>query len=155
MKRISSRFLFLSKRVFPAVWFGLLALFVATAFLNSDARLPLPALVIPLVMAIFGYVLMKNLVWDLADEVWDGGEYLLVKRGDAEDRVFLTNIMNVSGATLTNPPRVTLRLVTPCRFGPEVSFSPDRSFSLNPFAKNAVVEDLIERVYRARTARAT
>jgi hypothetical protein len=152
MKRISSRFLFLPKIVFPVLWFGFLALFVAAALLNSNARLPLPAILAPFAMAVFGYVLMKKLVWDLVDEVWDGGDYLLVRNGGEEDAVRLSNIMNVSAALLTNPPRITLRLVTPCRFGKEVSFSPERPFTLNPFAKNPVAEDLIERVYRARAA---
>ena len=45
---------------------------------------------------------------------------------------------------------MTLRLVTPGKFGKEVSFSPVRPLSLNPFTKNAIAESLIERVDKAR-----
>ncbi|HEY2628588.1 MAG TPA: hypothetical protein VGI57_05640, partial [Usitatibacter sp.] len=96
------------------------------------------------------FILFRKVVWDLMDEVYDGGDYLLVKNGDKEDRIQLSNIMNVSASTMVNPPRVTLRLVTPCRFGKEVTFSPVRPFTLNPFAKNTIAENLIERVDKAR-----
>ena len=62
--------------------------------------------------------------------------------------------MNVSASTMVNPPRVTLRLVQPGKFGSEVVFSPKTGFTLNPFAKSEVAEDLIERVDRARRYRA-
>jgi hypothetical protein len=32
----------------------------------------------PIAMSIFGFVLMRKLVWDLVDEVCDYGDYLLV-----------------------------------------------------------------------------
>jgi hypothetical protein len=63
----------------------------------------------------------------------------------------LSNIMNVSSSTLMNPPRVTLKLVQPGKFGREIAFSPASKFMLNPFAKNEIAEDLINRAYHART----
>ena len=89
----------------------------------------------------------------MADEVWDGGDHLLVKIGDQSESVPLANIMNVSASTLVNPPRITLRLVSPGRFGQEISFSPLRNSMFNPFARNAVADDLIERVHRAKVSR--
>ncbi len=109
-------------------------------------------LVAPGVMAVFGFFVMKMLVWDLVDAVFDYGDYLLVKNRGTEDRVMLSNIMNVSSSTLMNPPRITLKLVRPSKFGPEIAFSPTMKFTLNPFAKNAIAEDLIDRAYRARTS---
>jgi hypothetical protein len=105
-------------------------------------------------MAVFGHFLMKKLVWDLVDEVYDCGDFLLVKNRDDEERIALSNIMNVNASTYINPPRITLRLVNPSKFGSEVAFSPITGFKLNPFAKNAVAEDLIVRVYQARSKRA-
>jgi hypothetical protein len=63
----------------------------------------------------------------------------------------LSNIMNVSSSTFMNPPRVTLKLVRPSKFGREIAFSPASKFTLNPFAKNEIAEDLMDRAYRART----
>jgi hypothetical protein len=62
--------------------------------------------------------------------------------------------MNVSASTNMNPPRITLRLVQPGKFGSELAFSPTMSFTLNPFAKSGVAEDLIVRVDKARSRRA-
>ena len=101
-------------------------------------------------MAVFGYFIMKKLVWDLVDEVYDSGDYLLVKNHGSEVRIDLTNIMNVSATTLVNPRRIVLRLREPGKFGAEIAFSPAARFTLNPFAKNPVAEDSIVRVDRAR-----
>ena len=60
--------------------------------------------------------------------------------------------MNVSSTTFMNPPRITLRLVTAGKLGNEIAFSPAMEFSLNPFAKCQLAEDLILRVHRARVA---
>jgi hypothetical protein len=93
---------------------------------------------------------MRKLVWDLVDEVYDCGDFLLVRNAGKEDRVALSNIMNLSAATMTNPPRVTLRLSTAGKFGNEIVFSPIKPISLNPFARNRIFEDLIVRVDQAR-----
>jgi hypothetical protein len=97
---------------------------------------------------------MKKLVWDLMDEVHDCGDSLLIRNGSEEEIIPLSNIMNVSASTNTNPPRITLRLVRPGRFGTDVAFSPQSRMSFNPFAKNLVAEDLIVRVDQARLRRA-
>lgn len=154
MTKISSKYLPLTKIGFPLLWFGFLAFFIAEAVMNGTYQHDPMVLVIPCVMAIFGSFLMKKLVWDLVDEVYDCGDFLLVKKSDEEDRIPLSNIMNVNASTNTNPPRVTLRLVKTGKFGQEVAFSPAAPFTLNPFSKNRIVEDLIVRVDSARSKRA-
>ena len=141
------------KRLFPLLWFGFLAFFIFVAMKDRIYEKAPMALAVPCLMAIFGYFLMKKLVWDLADEVYDGGEFLLVRNGDREERVSLSNIMNVSASTNMNPQRITLRLVQPGQLGTEVTFSPVTSFTINPFAKNRIAEDLISRVDKARARR--
>lgn len=154
MKRISSRSLFFTKKVFPLLWFGFLAFFAAQSFITGAYAKSPVFLVVPCIMAIFGYVLMKKIVWDLVDEVYDCGDSLLIKGHGVEERLLLSNIMNVSASTYMNPPRITLRLVKPNTLGSEISFSPVAALSLNPFAKNPVAEDLIVRVDNARAKRA-
>jgi hypothetical protein len=154
-KRISSRNTFFMKRVFPLLWFGCLALFVLIA-LNAARHgvKSTPAAVIfivPLVMLIFGYLLMRRLVFDLADEVYDEGDALRVRFGSQEERIALADIINISYAGLTNPPRVTLTLRQPGSFGREVTFSPvQRIFGPLLRTTNPIVTDLIERVDAAR-----
>jgi hypothetical protein len=151
MRRISSRTTFWYKRIFPIVWFGLLALFIAGGvFANAlnDRTQLVPFIVLPAVMAVIGYVVMKKLVFDLIDEVWDDGAALIVRDRGREDRIALSNIMNVSYSPLINPPRVTLMLRQPSNFGAEISFSPPVRFV--PFAKSPVIEDLILRIDATR-----
>lgn len=151
MRRISSRTTFWYKWVFPIIWFGGLAAFAVVGLLINVIGYRaefLPFLILPVVMAAFGYVLMKKLVFDLVDEVWDDGAALIVRDRGREDRVALSNIMNVSYSPLINPPRVTLMLRQPSNFGSEISFSAPVRFV--PFAKSPVIEDLIRRIDAAR-----
>lgn len=101
-------------------------------------------------MGLTVFLILRKFVWDLADEVYDCGDHLLVRRRGKEEIVTLSNVMNVNAVTYMNPPRITLRLVQPGKFGSEISFSPVGQAMLNPFAKNPVAEDLIVRVDRAR-----
>lgn len=154
MNTISSKQTYFSKRVFPILWLGGVAIFLVFGLATATSH-QVPAdpmvLVVPVVMLVFGFVLFRKLLWDLADEVQDGGSFLLVRKGPVEQRIPLANITNVSMSQLTNPKRLTLRLRTPCEFGDEVVFIPKAPlFSLNPFARNAVAEDLMRRVDQAR-----
>lgn len=154
MKQISSKYLFFAKKGFPLLWFGFLAFFVAEAIMNGAYEKEPMILVVPCTMAVLGFFLMKNLLWDLADEVYDCGDFLVVKNRGLEERVPLSNIMNVSASMNMNPRRITLRLVAPGKLGQEISFSPAAPFTRNLFAKNPVAEDLIVRVDKARSKRA-
>jgi hypothetical protein len=150
MQRISSRSTFFYKRVFPVFWFGLLALFFLLPLLvrKSAGGPPFVVFLVPAFMLVFGYFLMKKLVFDLADEVVDEGDALTVRFGSERQRIPLSEIINVSYSYMQNPNRVTLTLRTPCPFGKEVSFSPPARFV--PFAKNPIVADLIDRIDAAR-----
>jgi hypothetical protein len=150
MQRISSRGTFFTKRVFPVVWFGFLAAFVIGSILGkkSGNGLSLGSFIVPVFMGIFGYFVMKKLVFDLADEVFDDGDSLVVRFGSEEERIPLSQIINISYSYMSNPSRVTLTLRTPGRFGKEVTFSPPQRFL--PFAKNPIVADLIVRTDEAR-----
>jgi hypothetical protein len=135
MQRISSRSTFFTKRFFPVIWFGFLVFFVATTLVNKPAPgIPVLVFLFSAFMAVVGYFLMKNLVFDLADEVLDAGDALVVRFGSEQERIPLSEIINVSYIYMVNPNRVTLTLRTPGQFGKEVSFSPPARFV--PFAKS-------------------
>jgi hypothetical protein len=104
--------------------------------------------IVPVFLAFVGYFIMKKMVWDLVDEVYDEGESLLFKNNGKQERISLREIKNVSYTTMANPPRVTISLRRRSVFGSEVSFSPQ--VSMIPFRKNPDIEDLIDRVDRAR-----
>jgi hypothetical protein len=60
----------------------------------------------------------------------------------------LSDIKNVSYSPFINPPRVTLSLRRPTVFGDQITFS--APVRLVPFSTSPVINDLIERVDRAR-----
>ena len=128
MKRISAGSIFFAKYLFPVLWFGFLGFFVFTVLSNRDAQggLSLFAIIVPVLMGIFGYFMLKKMVWDLADEVLDAGDSLVVRFGKEQERISLANIINLSYSYMMSPARVTLLLRQPCRFGNEVSFAAQR-----------------------------
>lgn len=145
--RISSRQTFFMKRVFPAIWFGMIIIITVTAAIGMSASHQMQPVFffIPAFMFVLGYYLMKNLVFGLMDEVWDAGTDLVVKNRGEEARIPLASIMNISFMWVTNPNIITLRLCQPCRFGKEVMFCPKGMYFF-PFSKNPIAEQLIERV---------
>jgi hypothetical protein len=152
MKKLSSKSTFFLKRIFPVLWFGFILFFLSAA-LFSKAHGKNSGIVMVLVTAVFmaviGHFLMKNLVFDLMDEVYDEGSSLLFKNKGKSVRVNLADIKNVSYTVVVNPPRVTLSLRIKTEFGDEISFSPPAS--LIPFKKNKDILELIDRIDRARS----
>lgn len=147
MRRISSQWTFFYKRVFPVIWFGgIIVISCVALFAGSNAGLPF--LIFPVVMIVIGYLLMKKLVFDLVDEVWDDGSSLVVKNRGQEQRIALGAIKNVNYLSLTNPPRVTLSLRQQTAFGDHVSFC--APLRLMPFATSPLIEELINRIDAAR-----
>jgi hypothetical protein len=155
MRRISSQLTFFYKRVFPFVWFGFLAVFIATALVshpNSSSAPLLPFLLIPAVMIVFGFFLMKKLVFDLVDEVWDAGDSLVVRNRGEEQRIALSDVKNVNYQSFSSPPRVTLSLRQPLTSGDRITFcAPVR---LIPLSTSPIIDDLINRIDAARRAQA-
>jgi hypothetical protein len=154
MCRISSGMTFFYKRIFPVIWFGFLAFFMAIPFIAplmgiSVPGSPMAFLVVPVIMMIMGYVTMKKLVFDLVDEVLDAGDALVIRNGHLEDRVALSNITNVGYAQFMNPPRVTLSLRNPSVFGDRVSFCAPVSL-IPTFSTSPIIDEVIKRIDAAR-----
>ena len=151
MTLISSRMTFFYKRIFPIIWFGVLTLvMVASAVIAwSSGQAPqLMSIIVPAFMMVFGYFIMKRMVFSLVDQVYDTGDALLVKNGTQEDHIPLADISNISYAQMMNPPQVTLSFRQPTNFGDRVTFcAPVR---LVPLSSSPVIDDLIKRVDAAR-----
>jgi hypothetical protein len=144
------------KRIFPIIWFGLLAFVlitvVVTAFTGPENDEPLlPFILVPLVMAAFGYAVMSRLVFDLMDEVWDEGSTLLFRNGGTKVRVDLADILNVSYSVMYNPQRVTMTLRSRTALGSELTFCPP--IILIPFMKHPAIGQLTDRIDEARATR--
>jgi hypothetical protein len=154
MRRLSSSLTFFYKRIFPVFWFGFLLVFLAVALWGTrqptagvEHASVLPFLLMPLFIAVIGFVIFRKLIFDLVDDVWLDGDFLVVKNRGEQRRVALADVMNVNCSTLSNPRRVTLMLRADSRFGRSFSFIPasPRGF-LSAFRPDPIASELIERV---------
>jgi hypothetical protein len=150
MQQISCNWTSFRKRVWPFLWFGFLALFVAGANFSiwTQHRFEPGFVIVPAILAAAGYVGLKLLVWDLVDEVLDDGDALVVRNHTLVDRIELSNISNVRFTGLTNPNRVTLDLHEPSKFGTQITFCPRWCLYWPPY--HPIVTDLTKRVKAAR-----
>jgi hypothetical protein len=150
MTQVSSRRTWFYKRMFPVFWLGGLAVFAVAAGSTSGFGQPF-FLIAPILIAAFGIFFMKTAVWPLMDEVLQGDGYLAIRKGTDEERISLSDIVNVNFRP-GKPALITLRLRQPGRFGDEITFMTSSQYSFNPFAKNPTAEALIAEVDRARMA---
>ena len=158
MQRLSSSKTWFYKRVFPIVWFGFIAAFFGFAWwaqlhpASVDGPPPdLMFFVMPLLMAVIGYVVFRRLIFDLMDEVWQDGDWLVVTNRGEKRRVPLSDVINVNVTTTTNPRRITVMLRSATPLGSEFNFmpaSPRGLFSL--FKPDPVARELIKRVDATR-----
>lgn len=151
----SARTTYFYKRIFPILWFGIVALvFFGGLFkiVVSASASNVPFLVVPALMAIIGYQFMKKMAFNLVDEVFDAGDALLVRSGGREQRVPLADIKNVNYFPYGSPPQVTLSLRRPSVFGDTIVFcGPAR---IMPLSSSPVTEaKLLDRIDAARGRR--
>ena len=146
VRLISSRLTAFTKRGLPLMMFAFLGLWTVLAAVREG--LSTQFFVGAAFSAFVGYVVFrKSHIRNLADEVWDCGTELVIKRDGIEERVPLAEIANVGFSTF-NPQRVTLTMRQPGVFGKEVIFIPPNQFL--PWAKIPMVDELIGRVDAAR-----
>jgi len=148
MNRISSRWTRFIKWASPIAWLGAIGYFLADSAMR-DGMDPIFTGVLAFA-ALAGLLLMKLFIWKLADEVYDCGDSLLVRRGGVEQTVPLAEITNVALALFSRPPRITLQLAKPGKFGRSIVFTPPTSPGLEMFGRNPIADDLVARVQRAR-----
>ena len=148
MNRISSRWTRFIKWVTPLAWLGGLGYLIIQSAMDNTVERIFIAVVAGLTLG--GLLLMKIFIWNLADEVYDCGDSLLIRRGGMEESVPFSNIENVALALFSRPPRITLRLATPGRFGRTIVFTPPTSPGQEIFGRNPIAEDLKAKVQRAR-----
>ena len=144
MRRISSLWIWWYKWILPTSWFAALG-FGATSCVPAviAGRFPITGLLVPIGLTIFGYFVLRRLVFPLADEVWIDGRDLIVRRGGEEARFPIREIMSVESPRRVEPARVELTLREPCLFGSEIAFLPTvRWFDLG---RHPVVDELLRR----------
>ena len=105
---------------------------------------------LPLVMGVFSYYLFKKMAWDLCDEVYDYGSHLLFKKAGKEQRVYFKDVKNINYSYMTSPERVEIDTRKEGEIGSTLVFTPPYRFKFNPFKKDPLITELIERIDRYR-----
>jgi hypothetical protein len=147
--RLSSRQTFWLKRLFPILWAAILVVVVYQVATHwRVAGVSLLWLLPPLLASVLALVVIRQRVADLADEVWDEGESLSVRMGDAEASIPLSVIVSVQYAAFANPQRVTLQLREACEFGREIVFMPRMQWL--PWRRHPLIVGLMQRVAAVR-----
>ena len=142
MQRISRVDSWWSKRLLPLVTGGI-CLGAIVAMVSKDG---LPWAQVAPILIVFGIAVAwasVHLHRQMADEVWDGGDRLLVRRGSRDTTVTMADIAKVECRGQRHSATLTLHL----RDGGKILFCP----RLNPpgsyyFASNLVADDLGRRV---------
>jgi len=149
MQRISSRNTFFLKRIAPIIAFVGLLLFLALPFIGG--RPPLAwAFVSAGILAfvgVVGWFILKKMIFNLADEVFDDGDTLLVRNQGREERIQLSEIAAVRCNKFFPPDKVTLILKESGGFGKEIAFLQP---AFVPLVNAPVIQSLINRIEAKR-----
>lgn len=151
MEAVLSRSTFFTRRVFPLLCIGWALAWAAVALPDRMWERDPLFLVGPALMIVIAVFLYRRLGSNLVDEVRDAGSFLVVRKGDVEDRVAFGDILHINASSVSYPDRLTLRLRTPGKFGDEIDFLVGKSrWPLDPRPSKEIAESLIRRVDEAR-----
>ena len=150
MKKISTPYTF-SLKVFPYLYFAFILVFVLIVLMGGALNKDPVFIIVPCVMAVMGHYFLKVALQDLVDEVFDCGDFLLVRKRGQQDAIQFSNIINVNFAMNQKPARITLTLDHPGKFGSAILFALPPKTYLSPLPRSEVAEDLIARAHAART----
>src|SRR5262245_3621637 len=146
MRRISSRYTFYVKRLFPLIWAAALLFIVVDQLVRGSSSGEWPLLIVVVLMIPFGYFVMRLLgLFEIADVVFDAGDALIVRNRGREARIALSEIAEISSSSSLGklPWRAMLSLRTPSIFGSRVSFM--LPLRLLPFRTSPIVKELMDR----------
>jgi hypothetical protein len=125
MKQISAPVMTAAlRRLLPILWVGGVimfgAIFVLIGVLQGEWIVLITAVPICMLMAWLGVIGAKYVCFNLADEVWDAGDYLIVRQTGQEHRIALQDIRRVD----CQPQCVILQLRDACPLGKSIHFVP-------------------------------
>lgn len=147
MKRLNSRMTYFSKVGFPLIWYGFLSFFIVAAQFEAEGMFERTMFfVVPIFMAVIGYMVMKQSFLSLINEVYRQGDTLIFKNGSEQVRISVRDIINAHYYTMSQPPQCVLRLRYETKFGKELTFMPKIGGKI--FSYNADVEQLVDDVDR-------
>lgn len=129
---------------------ALLAFIAAPSALDGSlSRNPLPsAIALGLLGSALLYFLWKTQIHRLADEVFDRGDSLTVRKGRIQESIPFSNVSAVQVSSSGGFHRITVQLHGPCRWGKRIEFLPQASLWANLPAIKNLAEGLNARASR-------
>lgn len=123
---LSSEMTLFHKKIFPIFWCGFLICIILGTGISSAQRGEVPPahLLVLLVILVLGYFVIKTLAFDLADEVREAGDELIVTFDGHQTRIPFDQISHVSKPSFSNPRRITFTLSEPSPLGSKIAFCP-------------------------------
>lgn len=137
------------KRMFRLFAVGFFVAVLAATGLSDDGR-GWGSVLTTVAFAVLVLFFIGRSIWGLADEVHDGGSFLIVRRGEAEQRVYLNDIESIDHEAVFVPPRIRITCRTPGDLGRKIRFLANDFDSM--IATPPLVTELRERVERVRGA---
>jgi hypothetical protein len=125
MRKLSSEATTVAAKTFPILPGAVLVLVLCATTYEWGAvgGSPIPPLLV-LALLVTLIWLTRMFVWTLMDEVCDGGDCLIVKRGHTEDKLYFSDIDDVIDRTFSRPPKLVVRMRCKSKFGWNVAFVP-------------------------------
>jgi hypothetical protein len=136
----------------PIIWFGVLTMMIVMNLIDEGWDIKISKVLGFLIIACFGFFLMRASCWDLMDEVCDCGNYLLVRKGVIDEKIFFSDVINVRPSIFFfNPPRITLELTKASQLGSEIAFYPMGTSVFESVSKSDIFKKLVQQVANSRT----
>ena len=143
MKKISKS-TFFTKKVFPLAGVSFLIFFFIVSITSS---VPIIFLIVPIIMAIVGYKILNNIIFNLSDEVFDNGDELIFHKGDKVQHVKLHDIINIDNIYMSAPARIVVHVKEKGPIGDQLAFLLPTKFAT---IKSSLARELIERIDKAK-----
>ena len=153
-QRLSSRWTFYYKYVFPILWipgFGLATLAVWSGSMNTGEQIPIEIKVFVVAAWILGSVIMLWLALRVKT-VYLEGDRLLVSGGLKEVRIPLVDVAAISETRLWNPKMIKVSLTRTVEYTDHIVFLAPITFRL-VFMDDPTAKDLRTRVEKAKRER--
>jgi hypothetical protein len=125
MRKLSSESTTVAAKTFPILPGAVLVLMLCAATYDCFFRGGTPIAPLVVLAALVTCVwLTRTFVWTLMDEVFDGGDCLVVKRGSVEDKLYFVDIQDAIDRSFSRPPKLVLQLRCKSKFGWSIAFVP-------------------------------
>jgi hypothetical protein len=151
MPQLSARHMYLAKWLLPILTFVGVAIWTfAKKMPHTATELVSYGFALTILACFLVYFLRRD-IWCLADDVLDGGSFLIVRRGNKRDRILLADVVGIDVTHQLNATRIVLRLRAPGMLGDKLEFLPKVSHRWG--GRNDIADDLAARVGRFQTTR--